>query len=200
MSTKKWFGLLIAMVMLVATASPVFAQGETDPPEEPAVVEESYSFADHPIVKLLASFFNSLFVAPEVEEPVEEEGGEALPPETTEDPDSEGGEAVEEPILEPTLAPEEQVAALHTDEDLGFGEITKLLQIVSEAQASCAAEGINCDVTLDSLLEEYESGNGMGDLFAKYGKPEITGVGQVKNGDKETEEKSNNGKANGKNK
>lgn len=196
MFTKKWFGLLIAMVMLVATASPAFAQAETEPLEEPAVVEESSSFADHPIVKLLASFFNSLFVAPEVEEPADE-GGEIPPPETNEDPGTEGGEPVVETTPEPTLAPEEQVAALHTDEDLGFGEITKLLQIVSEAQAACAAEGIHCDVTLDSLLEEYDSGNGMGGLYAKYGKPEITGVGQVKNADKE---KTNNGKANGKNK
>jgi hypothetical protein len=39
-------------------------------------------------------------------------------------------------------------------------------------------------VTVDSLVAEYKAGTGMGELFAEYGKPEITGVGQVRNGTK----------------
>ncbi len=98
--------------------------------------------------------------------------------------------------------PEEAVAALHEEENLGFGEITKLLQIAVEAQAACTLEGINCDVTLDGLVAEYKAGSGMGELFKKYGKPEYTGVGQVRKAAEantfEVQEKSNNGKAKGK--
>jgi hypothetical protein len=202
---KKWLSVLVALTMVATAFTPVFAQSETEPTEEPAVVEQTNSFVDNPIVKLLASFFNSLFTAPVAEEPTSGsgeggEGGDTLPPDPTEEPGTEGGEGeepVEEPTPVPTQSPEEQVAALHTDEDLGFGEITKLLAIAEEAQAECEASGTNCDVTVDSLLAEYNSGTGMGELFAKYDKPEITGVGQVRNGDKE---KSNNGKAKGKNK
>jgi len=198
-TNKKWISVMVALVMLAAAVTPAFAQSETEPLEEPPIVEETNIFINNPIVKLLASFFSSLFTSPEVEEPVEggEEGGETLPPDTTEEPPVEGEEPVEEPTPVPTLSAEEQVAALHTEEDLGFGEITKLLQIVNEAQAECAETGINCDVTVDSLLAEYETGSGMGELFAKYGKPETTGVGQVRN---EEKEKTNNGKAKGKDK
>jgi hypothetical protein len=194
-TNNKWISVMVALVMLAAVVTPAFAQSETEPVEPPPVVEETNSFINNPIVKLLANFFRSLFASPEVKEPVESggEGGETLPPATTEEPPAEG----EEPTPVPTLSAEEQVAALHTEEDLGFGEITKLLQIVNEAQAECAKTGINCDVTVDSLLAEYETGSGMGELFAKYGKPETTGVGQVRN---EKKEKTNNGKAKGKNK
>ena len=97
----------------------------------------------------------------------------------------------------PVIVPEEVVAALHEEQDLGFGEITKLLQITVEAQAACALEGINCDVTLDSLIAEYKAGAGMGELFKIYGKPEYTGIGQVRKA-AEPVVKSNNGKAKGK--
>ena len=91
------------------------------------------------------------------------------------------------------VVPEEAIAALHEEQDLGFGEITKLLQITVEAQAACTLEGINCDVTLDSLVAEYKAGAGMGELFKKYGKPEYTGVGQVRKA-ADPKVKSNNGK------
>ena len=59
---------------------------------------------------------------------------------------------------------------------------------------------------MDSLLEEYNSGEGFGELFAKYGKPSITGVGQAKkeydeNGEKvKNNNRNRNEKAKGKNK
>jgi len=58
-------------------------------------------------------------------------------------------------------------------------------------------EGVNCDVTLDSLVAEYKAGSGMGELFKKYDKPEFTGVGQVRKA-AEPKVKANNGHAKGK--
>jgi hypothetical protein len=193
----KWIGLLIAAVMLMAATVPVFADTGEEPVVDPVVVEETSSFLNHPIVKLLASFFSYLF-QPVVEEPVV--GDDVVPPVVEESEDSEGedGEVtVEDPL--PVVVPEEVIAGLHEDQDLGFGEITKLLQIVVEAQASCTLEGVNCDVTLDSLLAEYKSGVGMGELFQKYGKPSLLGVGHVRKA-ADPKEKSNNGNAFGKNK
>jgi hypothetical protein len=192
----KGFSLLIAALMLVTMATPIFAQSETDPVVEPAPTVEVSSFVDHPIVKLLASFFANLFAPPVVEEPVGEEVpptepvGEPVPVELALEGDV-------EPIIEPlpVVVPEEAIAALHEEQDLGFGEITKLLQITVEAKAACALEGLNCDVTLDSLVAEYKAGAGMGDMFKKYGKPEYTGVGQVRKA-ANPKVKSNNGKSN----
>ncbi|HUV15023.1 MAG TPA: hypothetical protein VMW28_00480 [Pelolinea sp.] len=176
----RWMSLLIAALMLVTAITPVFADTETDPAGEPAPVEETSGFWNHPIVKLLASFFSGLFETPAVEEPVEEEGTEG-----------------EEPL--PPVVPEEVVAALHEEQKLGFGEMTKLFQIVAEAKAACVLEGVNCDVTLEGLVAEYKDGAGMGALFKEYGKPSLLGVGQVRK-ELNPKEKSNNGKAKGKNK
>lgn len=212
----KWTGLMVAIVMIAASATPVFAQSETDPQEVPVVVEESSSFLDNPIVLLLSNFFSDLFTANAVEEIAIVDAGDPGISEPTGTPEGEvSGEEgdvipTEEPTPVPTISAEEQIAALHTDEDLGFGEITKLLQIVTEAQESCELYGTNCDVTVDSLLSEYDSGMGMGELFAIYGKPAITGVGQAKklydedgskvkiNNSKANNSNTSNGKAKGK--
>ena len=186
----RWMSLLIAALMLVTAITPVFADTDTDPAGEPAPVEETSGFWNHPIVKLLASFFSGLFEPPVVEEPVEGEGVE--PPEEP----VEGTEG-EEPL--PPVVPEEVVAALHEEQKLGFGEMTKLFQIVAEARAACVLEGVNCDVTLEGLVAEYKDGAGMGALFKEYGKPSLLGVGQVRK-ELNPKEKSNNGKAKGKNK
>jgi hypothetical protein len=192
----KGLSLLIAAFMLVTMATPIFAQSETDPVVDPVPTVEVSSFLDHPIVKLLASFFANLFAPPVVEEPV----GEDLVPTEPEGEPIPGEEPLEsdvEPLPEPlpVVVPEEAVAALHEEQNLGFGEITKLLQITFEAQATCALEGLNCGVTLDSLIAEYKAGAGMGELFQKYGKPEFTGVGQVR---KAANPKVNSNNGNGK--
>lgn len=201
----KWLSLLVTLVMLIAAASPVYAQTETDPQDEPPVVEETNSFLDHPIVKALTEFFGSFFEPEVVKDPevVDEDTGEESGDTSGTEVEGESEEPAEEPpVEEPTPEPpppaDEQIASLHTDEELGFGEITKLLQIAVEAEIACSTEGINCDVTLDRLVEEYKSGEGFGELFEKYSKPSITGVGQTKkeyddNGEKL---KSNNGKSN----
>ena len=204
----RWLSLIVTVVMLIAAATPVYAQTETDPQDEPLEIEESNSFLDHPIVKVLSDFFASFFEPDVEEEPVPEDGGDgdAGDPGGTdgegEGEDPGGDPPAEEPTPVPTLAPDEQIASMHSDEDLGFGEITKLLQIAAEAEIACTTEGINCDVTLDSLMAEYKAGAGFGDLFDKYGKPSITGVGQTKKEYDENGEKvkTNNGKAKGKDK
>jgi hypothetical protein len=199
----KWTSLMVAVILIVASASPVFAQSETDPLTEPTPVVESNSFLDNPIVLLLSKFFSGLLNPPVEETPTPDPvvPGEGEPTDT---PEGDSGEVAptEEPTAVPTISAEEQVATLHTEENLGFGEITKLLQIATEAQESCELYGTDCDVTVDSLLAEYKSGLGMGELFAKYGKPEITGVGQTKKiyDEDGNKVKTNNGKANGKNK
>jgi hypothetical protein len=194
----KGLSLLIAALMLVTVATPIFAQSETDPVVDPAPVAVVSSFADHPIVKLLAGFFAKLFAPPVVVEPVD---GDVVPTEPSADliPTEVPVEGEAEPTSEPlpVVVPEEAIAALHEEQNLGFGEMTKLLQITVEAQAACALEGINCDVTLDSLVAEYKAGAGMGELFKKYEKPEYMGVGQVRKA-ANPNVKSNNGKAKGK--
>lgn len=198
----RWMSVLVAIALLLAAITPVFAQTGEDPVEDPLLEEGTKSFWDHPIVKLLAKYFSALFVPPVVEEPVEEEVFEPLPAEGSEGVENGGGEGTEteEPAAgaegeepAPVVVPEEVVAALHKDEKLGFGVITKLLQILSEAKVNCAENGQFCDVTLESLIEEYNAGASIGELFAKYGKPEMTGVGQVRKAS-DPKEKTNNGK------
>ena len=203
---KKWLSLLVATLMLVIAATPVFAQSETDPLEEPAPAEETSGFWEHPIVKLLADFFSGLFTAPEPEESVEESGEPAGPPaggdplslgEPPADPPADGeGESLE-PEPAPVVSPEEAVAALHEEQDLGFGELAKLMQIVVEANAACAPEEPNCNLTLDGLIAEYKDGTGMGQLFEIYGKPSITGVGQVRKTSETGEPDAQENKGNG---
>lgn len=189
-TSTKWMGVAVALLLLAGSATPIFAQSETEPLDGDATAMESNIWLDNPIVKLLASFFSVLLEPPVIEEvelPLPPDEG-ALPPaegdsgtdgELPPDLPADGEDTSQDVPAEPVLSPEEQVAALHAEDELGFGEITKLLQIASEAQAACAADGSFCDVSLDSLIAEYQSGVEMGDLFQIYGKPEITGVGQV---------------------
>ena len=192
--------------MILVFTVPVFADEDSEPVEEPAVVEETSKFLDHPIVQLLAQFFANFFNPPVEDEPDPVEGGESTGGEQTEGEEGQaetGGDTGEEGAAdeaeEPApvaVVPEEQVAAMHEEEKLGFGEITKLTSLAKTAQEICGETGDFCDVSLDSLMMEYKAGRGMGALFAKYGKPEHMGVGQVR---KELNirimEKSNNGKS-----
>lgn len=82
----------------------------------------------------------------------------------------------------------DEIEALHED-GMGFGVIVKLYAMAAEAQQAC--EGVDpdadpgeetfdpCEVTVESLVAEFDSGTGMGQLFQKYGRPSILGVGHV---------------------
>jgi hypothetical protein len=82
----------------------------------------------------------------------------------------------------------DQVAALH-DDGMGFGVIVKLLSMASDAAEACtAAEGETldpealdpCTVDLQTLVDEFKSGTGLGLMFQEYGKPSFLGIGHVK--------------------
>jgi hypothetical protein len=191
-------GMILVIVMNMLATSPVYAQDEMNPPEPPEVIEEPSKFLDHPIVKLIAEFFENL-LSPVTDEAMEGEEPPTLPgsePEGTaplvEDPPVLEGEGEPEVVL----SPEEMVAQMHEDDQLGFGEIVKLMGILESA---CPEDAETCDVTYESLLAEYKDGAGMGQLFQKYGKPENLGVGQIrKELDQQEEEDQAMGKANGK--
>ena len=218
LSTKsKFVSVIIAMMLVLSLTIPVFADDGVEPVEEPGIketeVEETSSkFLDHPIVKLLAEFFFSFFNSESVFDGTGEGGGqEALLPEGNLDGDGgEGGEPEEQqnegdgtgedgdlgaPLEEEPapVVPAEKIASMHGDDKLGFGVITKLIGIVE-----CPGSG----VTLDDLVAQFKDGIGLGELFEMYCKPEHIGVGQIRKELKELNpsEKTNNGKAKGKNK
>jgi hypothetical protein len=88
----------------------------------------------------------------------------------------------------------------YLDSGIGFGELVKLYAIVAECQENAngetgegeteeAAETEEteegeeveaCDLTVDFLIGELQSGVGMGELFELYGKPSLLGVGHVR--------------------
>ena len=196
---SKFVSVLIAMMLVLSLTIPVFAQDEIEPVEEPEVEETSFKLLDHPIVKLLAEFFSSFFNPPEEEEPVPDEVGG-----TGENGDAGGDGGQEEAVdgegvepEEPQIVPGEKIASMREENKLGFGVITKLMELARETRATCSETGEFCGVTLDSLIEEYEDGMSIGALFAKYGKPKNVGVGQIRK-ELDQKEKTNNGK--GKNK
>ena len=91
----------------------------------------------------------------------------------------------------------DQIAAYH-DQGLGFGVLTKLYSLANLS-----------GIPVEDLIAEFQAGTGMGELFKNYGKPDQTGVGQVRqelnkdnNGQAKgkDKEKSNNGKGKGKGK
>jgi hypothetical protein len=192
----KLISMVLTVMLVFALVTPAFAQDVDEPDDNPTVIVVSSKFLNHPVVKLLSGFFSFLFEAPETEEVVEEPEGE--PPveggELQDDDDDDGGELpeTEDGIEEPTVS-EEVVASLHKDEKLGFGVITKLLAVLAESKLTCAETGEFCDLTLEMLIEEYKAGMSIGELFAKYGKPEMTGVGQVRKA-VEPKVKTNSGK------
>lgn len=75
------------------------------------------------------------------------------------------------------------------DDGWGFGVLVKLYAISLESYESCltaAAEGDAAPeeecvvVTVEELMAEMEAGASLGDLFKKYGRPSMMGVGHIK--------------------
>lgn len=85
----------------------------------------------------------------------------------------------------------EPIEAYH-DEGMGFGVLVKLYAIAAESQEGCATisttqpmtaeDGtpLTCGVSVQQLVDEFNSGVGMGQLFKEYGKPGLLGVGHVR--------------------
>lgn len=184
--SKIWMNVTFTLVLLAASTTLAFAQSEGEPLEEPVPAEAGTTFWTNPVVRLLADFFSSLFQPSAAEGyPVE---GPTITPDfpdrenaLTEEPtEGQVEESDPAPDATPTPLPEQVVAMLHTEEDLGFGEMVKLLAIVEEAQAACEYDLSFCDVTIESLLQQYQESDGFGELFDEYGKPQMTGVGHVR--------------------
>lgn len=158
MKKRLWLVLIIVLTLSALVISPVMAVDDPGPPDEleEEEPEEPINMVTHPIVKLLASYYAFLFQQPPLE---------GLP---------EG----EQPPT--SVTPEESIAQLFNEEDLGFGVMVKLLQMTAEAKSACEKDGTHCDVSLDSLVDRFQSGEGLGELFQEYGKPQVTGVGQIR--------------------
>ena len=174
MNKFKLVAAILVVVLVLSSVSTVFAQSvDTTPPpptEEPGTLPGTDVTTPeaniNPIVKLLAQFFSFLFIVP-------------VPTETvtpTVDPLLVDVTVTPEPTL---LTPEEQVAAYH-DAGLGFGVLVKLFSIASSAADECKLTGTLCDVTIDSLIAQFQGGQGIGQLEKLYGKPEFLGIGQVR--------------------
>ena len=77
----------------------------------------------------------------------------------------------------------DRIADLH-EEGLGFGVIVKFFAMAAESQEACADEEPSgdepCSVTVDELVEAFQSGMGMGQLFQEFGRPSMLGVGHVR--------------------
>lgn len=86
------------------------------------------------------------------------------------------------------LQASDEIAAYH-EEGMGFGVLAKLYAMAAEWQETCVAVGSAepCAVTAAELVEAFQSGTGMGQLFKEYGKPAILGVGHVKQQTKDEE-------------
>jgi hypothetical protein len=187
-SKKYLVGMLMGIFLVLSVATPIFAQDEVTPVDPPEVEEEPSNFLNHPIVNLIVEFFKDVLSPPEPD---------IVPPEVdqeTNDPPVGEVISLEEP--EEVTTPEEAVVAMHTEDNLGFGEITKLMGLL---ESICSESEGPCEVTYDDLLSEYKDGDGMGALFKRYGKPDYMGVGHIRK-ELNPKEKSNNGKAKGKNK
>jgi hypothetical protein len=84
---------------------------------------------------------------------------------------------------------------------MGFGVLVKLYAI---AQASCALDPAGqtvCGVSVEDLVARVTAGEGIGQLFKEYGKPDKLGVGHVRQDldgkDKDKDKDKNNNKEKG---
>jgi len=77
--------------------------------------------------------------------------------------------------------PGDEIAAYHED-GLGFGVLVKLYAMAAASQEACGDEESTepCGVTVEELVQAFQSGTGMGDLFKEYVRPSIRGVGHVR--------------------
>jgi hypothetical protein len=79
----------------------------------------------------------------------------------------------------------DQIAAYH-DDGMGFGVLVKFFAIVKQTSEACSSDPENClEVSVGQLVEEFDSGKGMGLIFKDYIKPDLLGVGHVRKALKE---------------
>jgi hypothetical protein len=166
-------------------------------------------FFTHPVVRLLSAYFDQEAEDEAVDEdPTDLEGGtdEGGTDEggTDEDGTVEDGEGETTGESESGLGPVGEAIAAYHEEGMGFGVLVKIFAMVKESEDACDAAvsaagdttgdtggstGENGDTTGDGgctplvaqdLVDAFQSGTGMGQLFKEYGKPALLGVGHVK--------------------
>lgn len=85
------------------------------------------------------------------------------------------------------VQPGDEIASYH-EEGMGFGVLVKLYAMAAESAEACANAGEEpCGVTVGELVDAFQSGMGMGQLFKEYGKPSMLGVGHVRQQEKDKE-------------
>jgi hypothetical protein len=79
------------------------------------------------------------------------------------------------------VQPGDEIAAYHED-GLGFGVLVKLYAMAAASQQECEDEESPepCGVTVAELVEAFQSGTGMGELFKDYVRPFVRGIGHVR--------------------
>jgi hypothetical protein len=77
----------------------------------------------------------------------------------------------------------DEIAAYH-DAGIGFGVLVKLYAMAEAAQEACvesgAADDPACGISVEELVNQFNGGVGMGELFEAYGKPAMRGVGHIR--------------------
>ncbi len=83
----------------------------------------------------------------------------------------------------------DQIAQYH-DDGMGFGVLVKLYSMAAVYQGACGDQVVEqagddpaetlCGVTVEELVQAFQSGMGMGQLFKMYGKPAHLGVGHIR--------------------
>jgi hypothetical protein len=75
----------------------------------------------------------------------------------------------------------DQIAYYH-DQGIGFGVLVKLSAMAEQFDYECRT-GNNpeaCEISLEDLIQSFQEGTGLGEMFKIYGKPELLGVGHVR--------------------
>jgi hypothetical protein len=80
------------------------------------------------------------------------------------------------------IQPGDEIDAYHED-GYGFGVLVKLYAMAAASQEACAGVEDPCGVTVEELIDAFQSGIGLGELFAEYGRPSLRGVGHVRHAD-----------------
>jgi len=76
--------------------------------------------------------------------------------------------------------------AQYHDDGMGFGVLVKLFALAQNSQTcntittETGEEEVCGPMNVDTLVQEFNSGTGMGQLFKEYGKPKLLGVGHVR--------------------
>ena len=175
------WGILIAL--LVSVFGSVSAQSGPTPTVTPAPTEPPAGarFYSHPVVQILDAYFGR-----DAEDETETPDPSATPdPSVTPDPS-----ATPEPSESGLTPVGEEIAQYHA-EGMGFGVLVKIYAMAEAAQeaydlaaeeaAENGTEAETCTaVTPAELVDQFQSGTGMGQLFKEYGKPALLGVGHVK--------------------